>query len=61
MHGCSGGACVVAPGGKADACCLANAFALGGHMCGCSGGAKWLLWGGHVCMVAPGGGIVSGK
>ena len=39
MHGCSGGACVVAPGG--DAC-----FLLGGHAWLLPGGHAWLLWGG---------------
>ena len=48
MHGCSRGACVVAPGG-------------GVH--GCSGGHAWLLWGvcmvaRGACMVAPGGACV---
>ena len=56
MHGCSGGACVVAPGG---ACMVA----LGGH--------AWLLWGACMvaprgacvvapwgaCVVSPGGGM----
>ena len=48
---CSGGACVVAPGG----------------VCGCSGGHAWLLFGGGVhgcsrrgvCMVAPGACVVA--
>ena len=46
MHGCSGGACVVAPGGV--------------HAC--SGGGCMVVWGGHACllrggacMVPPGG------
>ena len=51
MHGCSGGACMVAPGG---ACVVAQ-----GGMHGCSGGAcmvapgghAWLLWGGHVWLL----------
>ena len=44
MHGCSGGACMVAPGG----CVVApeGAWLL-------PGGHAWLLWG--VCVVAPGG------
>ena len=62
--GCSGGACMVAPGG--------HVWLLGG-MRGCSGGAcvvalggacvvapgghAWLLWGG-MCVVAPGGACV---
>ena len=43
------GAYVVAPGGMGAACVVA----LGGGVCGCSGGHAWLLWGG--CVVAPGG------
>ena len=41
MHGCSWGACVVAPRGV---CMVAPR----GSMCGCSGGHAWLLQGGHV-------------
>ena len=49
--GCSGGACMVAPGG--------HEWLLQGGMhvvalrgvCGCSGGHVWLLWG--ACMGAP--------
>ena len=48
MHGCSGGACVVAPEGA----CL---VALGGSMHGCSGGACMVAPGGGACMVALGG------
>ena len=69
MHGCSRGACVVAPGG----CMVApggGVFALGGHvwllwggMCGCSGGRAWYYLGGCMvlfrgaCMVLFGGGM----
>ena len=56
MCGCSGRACMVAPGGG-------HVWLLLGGMCGCSqGGRAWLLWGGTcmvasrgACMVAPGG------
>ena len=45
VHGCSGGACVVALRGV---CMVAP-----GGVHGCSGGHAWLLPG--ACMVAPGG------
>ena len=62
MHGCSGGACVVAPGGCAwllpgGVCMVApggHAWLLRRGMRGCSGGHAWLLPGG-ACMVALGG------
>ena len=50
MHGCSGGACVVAPGGVCMVAPGGHAWLLRGGMCGCSGGHVWLLWGGmHGC------------
>ena len=44
MRGCSGGACMVAPGGV---------HGCSGGMHGCSRGRAWLPWG--ACMVALGG------
>ena len=45
MHGCSGGACVVALGWGGVCGCS-------GGVHGCSGGHAWLLWGGmHGCSV----------
>ena len=60
MHGCSGGACVVALGGHAWLLGRVCMVALGwGGMHGCSGGHAWLLQGGMVaqgaCMVTLGG------
>ena len=60
MHGCYGGACVVALGGHVwllwGVCMVAPGgtcvVAMGG-MCGCSGEHAWLLRG--ACMAAPGG------
>ena len=68
VHGCSGGECMVAPGGDAWLLWGACVVVLGG-MCGCSGGGgvhgcsggvrgcsvghAWLLQGRGVCMVAP--------
>ena len=60
MHGCSGGACMVAWGvhGCSGACVVAprgeHAWLLPGGMHGCSkGGHAWLFWG--ACVVALGG------
>ena len=48
MHGCSRGACVVAPGGGMRGC-------FWGVMHGCSGGVCIVAPGWGACMVAPGG------
>ena len=48
MHGCSGGACMVAAGGDMRGCSGGHVWLFRGGMCGCS-------WG--VCMVAPRGGV----
>ena len=48
----TGGACVVAPGGR-GACMVVP-----GDMCCCSGGCVWLL-GGEVCVVARGACVVA--
>ena len=50
MHGCSGGVCVVAPGG--------HAWLLGGRgwgVHGCSWGVACMVAPGGACVVAPGG------
>ena len=47
MHGCSGGMCMVAPGGVCGC---------SGGVCGCFGGACMVALEG-VCVVAPGGGV----
>ena len=56
VRGCSGGACMVAPGGCAWLLLGGCAWLLlGGGVCGCSrGGHAWLLRGG-ACVVALGG------
>ena len=56
VRGCSGGACVVAPGGRGHAWLLGGVcvVAPGGCMVA-PGGHVWLLWGGGACVVAPGG------
>ena len=70
MHGCSQGACVVAPGGRAwllrGVCMVAprgHAWLFPGGMRGCSGGACMVALGGMrgflgACMVFRGGGHV---
>ena len=59
MHGCSGGACVVAPGGVCMVALGGHAWLLRGGMCscsrggmhGCSGGACVVVLGGHVWLL----------
>ena len=57
MHGCSGGVCVVAPGGGMHGCSGGHTWLLPEGVHGCSGGHAWLLPGG-MCMVAPRGACV---
>ena len=65
MHGCSGAACMVAPGGHAWLLPGGHAWLPQGGMHGCSGGGCLgvLAWGVQVapggvsCMVAPWGGV----
>ena len=60
MHGCSRGACMVAPGGG-GACMVCSggpAWLLWGVMHGCSGGHAWLLWEGHAWLLRGGACVV---
>ena len=52
MHGCSWGACMVAPGGMCMVAPGGHAWLLWGCVCGFFGGACMVFLGG-VCMVAP--------
>ena len=57
MRGCSGGACVVAPGGGMRGCSWGvRGFCQGGMHGFSLGGHAWFFRGG-ACVVFPGGGV----